>query len=1185
MAASDIAIASAAQPFTTKDREDEEVVRRNRRKGLKALNAECTGDEPTKALDSSLKKHTALIKRMRQSLGTENNEQIMKDIASLSLEKYVDELAGAALEGVARCKTERDIWSAVEVICAIHRRFAKTFTPAITALLNSALLPSQRTAGSASSGVAQVSAVPGAGNTGSGGAAPVPGASATTSEQKEKEDAARVTRQRPILRVCAELALVGIIKDAPGRSGGEWIMKTLKDLLSNDPTLSSLPLLSIFLKSYARPFLGISPFAGSRTQIPEGIAASSLQTAISGEEFPQLAKDSEQDELVEKEVRTRFKRMCEGYFENVSKKLVIEHKRLQEQDRRNHEAYIRSGEIFEDRQQAYEKLTKAYEKLLSSCQTLSELLYLPMPTLSTATQKSDSIIVSSGGQQDSQEDIYTSGGKWEDEEERRFFEDLQDMRDFVPRSVLGLDEKETENANGGESENAKDEEIKERERREREDDEAKELEKELKRLEIEDGNPSDAAPNRISFDDETEDKEAITTPIPSPPKTPTPPQTPTLAPQGPSQLLTALLARLPDCTNRSLIDSAAVEFAFLNSKAARKRLVKFLTQVPKNRVDLLPHYSRFVATLNKYMPDIGAELVAFLEDEFRYLQRKKNVVKELSGVRQKNIAFLSSLTKFKVVPTHVILHIIKVCLDDFSGVNIDNLALLLEGCGRFLLRGDETKDRFVTMIELMRRKQSLQHLDQRQIMMLENAYYQCNPPERAPIKEKERTPMELFIRHLIYDVLTKKTIDKVLRLIRKLHWEDPQVVRTLHNVFTKAWKIKYSNISLLAMLAYDLQRYHPAFSVAIVDQVLEDVRRGLETNVYKANQYRVATIKYLGELYIYRLISSSIIFDTLWSFVTFGHPEGRPLPGQPCPIDMPDDFFRIRLVCVLLDTCGMCFDKGSQRKKLDNFLSFFQLYVFTKESLPMDVEFMLEDSFEALRPKMVRLKDFEEAACAVDEIFNQAHQASNSVDGDGEDSGDESDGDGEDEERRGPEEEEEEDQTASDSEINERPPSPDTLVLLNSSEDLGPTEEDENDFAKELAKMVTDSSAEARKVDKRTAQALWDSAVLPTGLRKKKYDESDEDEDASDGGISEGQDTMRFVLLTKKGNKQQAKKFAIPSDTVLATHTRTAQLQDKVEQQHLKQLVLDYEQREEVEELKAIEARTRNGAIKIRYVG
>lgn len=51
-------------------------------------------------------------------------------------------------------------------------------------------------------------------------------------EQREKEDSSRITRQRPVLRVSAELALVGIIRDAPDRSGGEWIMKVIKELVS-----------------------------------------------------------------------------------------------------------------------------------------------------------------------------------------------------------------------------------------------------------------------------------------------------------------------------------------------------------------------------------------------------------------------------------------------------------------------------------------------------------------------------------------------------------------------------------------------------------------------------------------------------------------------------------------------------------------------------------------------------------------------------------------------------------------------------------------------------------------------------------------------------------------------------------------------------------------------------------------
>lgn len=52
---------------------------------------------------------------MRQSMAVDNRDQIMKDLESLSLEKYIDEIAGAAVEGIARCKTEKDVWGAIEV--------------------------------------------------------------------------------------------------------------------------------------------------------------------------------------------------------------------------------------------------------------------------------------------------------------------------------------------------------------------------------------------------------------------------------------------------------------------------------------------------------------------------------------------------------------------------------------------------------------------------------------------------------------------------------------------------------------------------------------------------------------------------------------------------------------------------------------------------------------------------------------------------------------------------------------------------------------------------------------------------------------------------------------------------------------------------------------------------------------
>ena len=162
-------------------------------------------------------------------------------------------------------------------------------------------------------------------------------------EQREKEDFARVTKQRPVVRLCSELALVGIIQDPPDKCGGEWMMKAMKELvnltflrfvimahnleipkLSNDPSLSSLPLLITFLKSYSWPFLGIVPAAANK-QISADVEPGSLS-------YNQANGDAsheslwQEEELVSQDVRERFKRMCEGYYDNVCKKLVIEHK-------------------------------------------------------------------------------------------------------------------------------------------------------------------------------------------------------------------------------------------------------------------------------------------------------------------------------------------------------------------------------------------------------------------------------------------------------------------------------------------------------------------------------------------------------------------------------------------------------------------------------------------------------------------------------------------------------------------------------------------------------------------------------------------------------------------------------------------------------------------------------------------
>ena len=61
----------------------------------------------------------------------------------------------------------------------------------------------------------------------------------------------------------------------------------------------------------------------------------------------------------------------------------------------------------------------------------------------------------------------------------------------------------------------------------------------------------------------------------------------------------------------------------------------------------------------------------------------------------------------------------------------------------------------------------------------------------------------------------------------------------------------------------------------MIDDVLEHITVGLEHNDFRYNQRRISEVKYLGELYNYKMVDSPIIFDMLYRLVTFAHGESR----------------------------------------------------------------------------------------------------------------------------------------------------------------------------------------------------------------------------------------------------------------------------------------------------------------------
>ncbi|KAK9767886.1 mRNA decay protein [Basidiobolus ranarum] len=80
---------------------------------------------------------------------------------------------------------------------------------------------------------------------------------------------------------------------------------------------------------------------------------------------------------------------------------------------------------------------------------------------------------------------------------------------------------------------------------------------------------------------------------------------------------------------------------------------------------------------------------------------------------------------------------------------------------------------------------------------------------------------------------------------------------------------------------------------------------------------------------------------------------------------------------------------------------------------------------------------------------------------------------------------------------------------------------------------------------------------------------------------SEDQGNVAFTLLTKRGNKQQIRTVEVPSNCSLAVNTRNKQEAEREEQQQLKKLVLNYEEREEANQRQALEHTLANQGVRL----
>lgn len=678
---------------------------------------------------------------MRNGVNQSALPTFLEEIRTLSLHKYLSEIILASYDGLCKLKAPADVFASVEVLSALHQRFGgQDFTSYLGWYIATGLSQPD---------FSQLKTL--------------------NEDVREKEEKERITLQKSLLRSATELWITGVLtsfndikkpknitkENNAGRSildriGSEttptvqnapdlqkpFPLIIFREIINNDREYANLPLISSFVKLYARDIFG-----GSASSIQE----SEIEL---NEKEPKVEKHAYAEEdtstaYVERayyanpcvvKVRQLFVDLLQTYFEGLKSRILKDQNFLATQGGRNLDAYIKYGEVFGDRQAQFERQLRAQNKLYSSGQVLADVLKASMPDISDITiptqKNADGIeIIKAQTYFDHTDNSQTP---WEDEEEYRFYQQVLDLKPYLPASVID------EAFKRGTEKNAAVPDF-------------------IDQFELE-----GVSEQHDNEEDNATSEKADEASLKS----------------GDLSIgaeMDALLSRLPSLASLESVDQLSIDFCRLNSKASRNRLIKAIRTIPKGRLDLVSLFARLVATLAKYMPDIAQGVVSWLADEFRSLQYRKHK-KGLEIPRIANIRYIAELAKFRVIPEHTIFHCLKVGLDDFTHNNIEIICSIMDICGKFLYLNPETSPRMKFYLSTLEKKKTAQHLAPQDRIMIENAVFSICPPENVRFKEiKDRSPIEQFVRKLIYEDLTDKTIYKVVKQIRKLHWEEEDV--------------------------------------------------------------------------------------------------------------------------------------------------------------------------------------------------------------------------------------------------------------------------------------------------------------------------------------------------------------------------------------------------------------------------
>jgi regulator of nonsense transcripts 2 len=374
-----------------------------------------------KSLKSDLKKCTAFVKKVKSGgAWSMKPTDIVRDVSTLNLSRYVDEVVAALLEADLKVK---DMPVIIALCKAMHLRYSEFL---------SNLLPKMW----------------------------------YVLQGKQKEDTAKL--RRIYVRLVTEFLLNGIVTET------KPLVKLITEATGGKDgsyTVTDATVIVAFVKTAGFEIFGVTPRSvnshsslikeesqkseeanpeGTENDIPkdESLSISEKLAMESLDNVERLLALLE-DRAVSAEISGLFLSHCKGAYHTLSKTLVTTHTKLQKMEKRCEQDRLLSGSLTEAREKGLLDARKLKDSLLKSVEALSDIMSLQMPQLKEEeNEEADGggpgvELWRKGGDEDG-----ADFGPFDDEETRAFYCDIPDLLTTVPPALLGISQDEIEKRKG-----------------------------------------------------------------------------------------------------------------------------------------------------------------------------------------------------------------------------------------------------------------------------------------------------------------------------------------------------------------------------------------------------------------------------------------------------------------------------------------------------------------------------------------------------------------------------------------------------------------------------------------------------------------------------------------------------------------------------------------------------------------